>query len=282
MKKSILSLAFILGLVMICLNVFAADGDLIVNGKIGVGTTSPVALLDLNKLTTQGSYNDMQQWVHDSSNYSLRLKQRWPTGGRIYYDFVTKNNGADVNALTFDTNGNVGIGTTSPLLPLHVFGTRNAPAVSGTAPNGVAVLASNNGNNLYTGSYIDSPFGFWLQTADFFNLAVHYPLILNPLGGNVGIGTITPAYTLDVAGYIRGTNLNPSDIRFKENITAIESPLAKVTNMEGVIGLHPGVRQIGLEQSARVFGFDKTVLQIPPAVCIQETNADVCGCTLPE
>ena len=44
----------------------------------------------------------------------------------------------------------------------------------------------------------------------------------------------------------------------------------------------PEVRQIGLEQSARVFGFDKTVLQIPPAVCIQERNADVCGYKLLE
>jgi len=42
----------------------------------------------------------------------------------------------------------------------------------------------------------------------------------------------------------------------------------------------PVVRQIGLEQSARVFGFDKTILQIPPAVCIRERNADVCGCIL--
>ena len=39
----------------------------------------------------------------------------------------------------------------------------------------------------------------------------------------------------------------------------------------------PEVRQIGLEQLAKGFGFDKTVLQIPLAVCIQERNADVCG-----
>jgi hypothetical protein len=31
----------------------------------------------------------------------------------------------------------------------------------------------------------------------------------------------------------------------------------------------PLVRQIALEQLARVLGFDKTVLQIPQAVCIQ-------------
>jgi hypothetical protein len=42
------------------------------------------------------------------------------------------------------------------------------------------------------------------------------------------------------------------------------------------------IRQIGLEQSARVFGFLKTVLQIPPAACIPARNADVCGYKLLE
>jgi len=37
----------------------------------------------------------------------------------------------------------------------------------------------------------------------------------------------------------------------------------------------PGVRQIGLEQLARGIGFYKTVLQVPPAVCIQERSADL-------
>lgn len=46
MKKSILGL--ILGFLLIGTNGFAADGDLIVNGKIGVGTTSPAEKLDVN------------------------------------------------------------------------------------------------------------------------------------------------------------------------------------------------------------------------------------------
>jgi hypothetical protein len=39
----------------------------------------------------------------------------------------------------------------------------------------------------------------------------------------------------------------------------------------------PEIRKIGLEQSVRVYGFDKTVLQIPSVVCIPERNIDVCG-----
>jgi len=40
MKKNILSLIVFLSLILIVNNVFAADGDLIVNGNLGVGTTT--------------------------------------------------------------------------------------------------------------------------------------------------------------------------------------------------------------------------------------------------
>ena len=46
-----------------------------------------------------------------------------------------------------------------------------------------------------------SPYSTWLQTNDS-GIGNHYPISLNPLGGNVGIGTMTPAYSLDVAGVV--------------------------------------------------------------------------------
>lgn len=52
--------------------------------------------------------------------------------------------------------------------------------------------------------------------------------------GNVGIGTASPAYTLDVNGTIRGSNVSPSDIRLKENIEPVEAALAKISNLRGV------------------------------------------------
>ena len=44
--------------------------------------------------------------------------------------------------------------------------------------------------------------GAWLQSTNVGNLAATYPLLLNPNGGNVGIGTgtTTPAARLDVNG----------------------------------------------------------------------------------
>ena len=83
---------------------------------------------------------------------------------------------------------------------------------------------------------------------------------------------------------VPGYNDRESNIKatadFLKSVNHNSIELLKYHNM--YVDCTPCVRQIEIEQLARVFGFDKTVFQIPPAVCIQERNADVCGCTLPE
>jgi hypothetical protein len=53
--------------------------------------------------------------------------------------------------------------------------------------------------------------------------------------GNVGIGTASPSYKLDVSGTIRGYGItDSSDVRLKKNISALSHSLDKVLQLEGV------------------------------------------------
>jgi hypothetical protein len=105
--------------------------------------------------------------------------------------------------------GTVGIGTTSPGLKLETFGAAGVPATSGTTQTGI--LRLNQGsyyNVLDFGSYYTAPYGLWIQGTGSNNLASTYPIILQPNGGNVGIGTTAPGNKLDVNGTAAAPNLS--------------------------------------------------------------------------
>ena len=113
--------------------------------------------------------------------------------------FATGGSGGTVNQgpqerMRITSAGNVGIGTTGPGNKLEVYGTSAAPSLSSYA--GLANVHGSVGTELEFGSDSASPFGMWMQASNHFGTA--YPLNLNPLGGNVGIGTTGPGYALDV------------------------------------------------------------------------------------
>lgn len=103
------------------------------------------------------------------------------------------------------SSGNVGIGTASPAQRLEVLGVTSLPATSGTTQNGLVRIASTATNAIDFGLSNASPFGAWIQTSNVLSLGTTYPLLLNPNGGNVGIGLASPATILDV-GYTTATD----------------------------------------------------------------------------
>lgn len=108
--------------------------------------------------------------------------------------------------MRIDGSGNVGIGLTSSQSPLHVYGAGSSPNLS--ANTGITIFQLDSTLQLQMGGINSGSYPFWLQTKNSNNSGSVYPLLLNPLGGNIGIGTTTPTSLLDVNGTINFSALH--------------------------------------------------------------------------
>ena len=75
----------------------------------------------------------------------------------------------------------------------------------------------------------------FLQAADHNSTTAAKDIVLQPKGGNVGIGTTSPGERLDVNGTVQATSFNAtSDARLKDNITPLNKSLLKIIQLQGV------------------------------------------------
>jgi hypothetical protein len=126
------------------------------------------------------------------------------TGDNYSYAFRTNN----IERMLISALGNVGIGTSDPLVSLDIRTSNNSVItplstvpntattllVGNTETNGVLSLGQNN-----TGQS-------WIQGRSRLGDGSSFPILLNPLGGNILIGTTTDAgFKLDVNGTARVT-----------------------------------------------------------------------------
>ncbi len=198
-------------------------------GNVGIGTTGPGAPLHVYKMFNDGTDNSdleigrlvsVRQSFGNASGWAGHVKLltggsssagtetariTWDTGNSLY--FSTGSSGA--KKMTIDTNGNVGIATSSPAYALDVVGTIRATAYLG-ALNGT-VVATNVTPGVFNGATggnysVNGSFGVATTTA------VSLPQSLSVYGGgyfsgSVGIGTPSPGAKLHVESTIQlGTN----------------------------------------------------------------------------
>lgn len=90
---------------------------------------------------------------------------------------------------------NVGIGVASPTAKFSVYA--NANDTPSVAASNVYLRGANQGGGLILGTRLTSPVGAWIQTT-INDAASTSPLLLNPSGGNVGIGTTNPVAPLNI------------------------------------------------------------------------------------
>lgn len=184
---------------------------------VGIGTTSPAYPLDVNGAiqTTSGSAAGLFQWAYGASA-SSRSWRAWndvSANGDFQISTSTTRTGStysdryriDVSgvhewsntsglAMTLNANG-LGVGI-APELKLRVDGPDAAPATSGSSTTNGAfrIGAQGASTNLCVDAGVCTTGGVygWFQSRSRANYAINYDLVLNPNGGNVGIG-VTPS-----------------------------------------------------------------------------------------
>lgn len=253
------------------------------NGKVGLRTATPV--LDVHANTSDTPAIRLEQ--NNSGGFTA---QTWDIAGNEANFFVRDvtggsrlpfriRPGAPTSSIDISASGNVGVGTASPSLSLETKSpTAGLPATSGTTQTGIARLSTSAGVGV-----VDLGFGGaaglgWIQSTSSSNLATNFGLLLNPNGGNVGVGTTAPTDTLSV----NGTASKPgggswavfSDERLKNIKGNFNSGLQALMQLQPLRYEYSQRNPLGLKANQEYVGFGAQAVQkvIPEAVSQNENG----------
>jgi hypothetical protein len=188
------------------------------SGAVGIGITTPGTRLtvyagsgsisgtnDAIRLQVN-SYNNAARntivWGQDSSDLTLgRFGLEWSVATSqmnfVWRDMYNSTVGS-TELMRLTGGGNLGIGTTSPGVRLVNSGATlaSSPTLGSGTIGANAILSANGLYGLYTG--VASEGWVWQQVQRNDANSSVYSLVLQPSGGNVGIGTTTPDWMLRV------------------------------------------------------------------------------------
>ena len=184
-----------------------------VNGNIGIGTTNILDHLFVSKATGSsigigmgGAAGTVASPIYTYLNfrgYGDAIKAQLSSydvssnvvGGMLAFS-VQNTSAVLTEYMRITSTGNVGIGTASPSSSLQI--NKSAQTIGGTTPNGALIVSSLAAGNAILEIGVAPTFLSYIQSRNVISNTV-YQLLLNPDGGNVGIGTNSPSSTLHVS-----------------------------------------------------------------------------------
>lgn len=255
-----------LGLVNASNNASTAGIFIDTGGKVGIGTSAPVARTHLYNATSGGDFGLGQQsdstpymrlgmdtswvqylannayWTGAAYNYvntggygglASAIRQ---VSGTIWFD--TASGGTNPitwnNRMTIQNNGYVGIGIATPGFIFDVNGRMRMRAGGGTAGSWY-MNAANTLDRAFVGMVDDNTVGFWG------NGGVGWGLAMNVNSGDLATRTITTTGNITATGTITSTGsmfapafVPTSDLEAKENVKPLTDGVKKVQTMKGV------------------------------------------------
>ena len=237
----------------------------IVDNKVGIGATSPKESLDVkgghffhtggDLLHYFNAYYDSSVPAHKYAGYSGGSKYAGgvgfnPATGLLYFSNTTTAGASGANAsigekMVITKEGYVGIGTNTPISPLEIH---NGPAMTGGWSRTLRLQANHPAIQLkgvsqenksswieYDDATSSNALSFRIGgTNDDISTSIRAMSIT--AGGNVGIGTLSPARKFYVNGTSGGSNAweNLSDKRLKRDIATVDNALEKILQIDGV------------------------------------------------
>ena len=212
------------------------SGEIYMKGNVGIGTTSPDTNLEVETggLTytrftgNRGDGNDLHianlEFSNSYTSVGVIAEIRAITGNtgtqstKGQLAFYTDDGLTYAERARIDSTGNVGIGTTSPDTLLHLYRASGDtflkiesvalgdPTILFQSGNDrLGVIDFNDGTTTARFNFDHSTSKFEFKPRNSSTVDAFISETTNYFGGNVGIGTATPATKLDAAGTIRST-----------------------------------------------------------------------------